>query len=259
MSVNNKRSAKDAKVKSILVSQPEPKDPASPYFRLAKKWDLELSFRKFIQVEGISLNEFRKLGVKPLDYSAVIFTSKVAVDHFFRLMNEMRTEMPPETKYFCVGETTSKYLQKYITIRKRKLFVGERKALDLWAYIEKNAKEKFLFPCSNVHRRELPGMMKEKGIHITEAPIYQTVASDLSNLKDIKFDMICFFSPSGIKSLFKNFPNFDQNNTRIAVFGPTTAKEAVKHGLSVDIEAPRPNMPSMTAAIERYLREQEDE
>lgn len=255
MSVNNNSSVERIALKKILISQPEPKDPASPYFRLAKKWDLDLHFKKFIQIEGINLNEFRKLGVKPLDFSAVIFTSKVAVDHFFRLVNEMRIEMPADTKYFCVGDSTSKYLQKYITIRKRKLFVGERKALDLWPYIEKHSKESYLFPCSNVHRRELPGMMKEKGIKIAEAPIYQTVSSDLSGVDRAEFDMICFFSPSGIKSLFENFPKFEQTKTKIAVFGKATAAEAKKHGLSLDIEAPKPETPSMTSAIEHYLRD----
>ena len=243
----------------ILISQPAPTDESSPYYRLAEKWELKLEFRKFIQVEGISVNDFRKQGINPLDFSAIVFTSKVAVDHFFRLLNEMRVEMPPTTKYFCVSEATSRYLQKYITIRKRKLFVGERKAIDLWPYIKKNSKEKFLFPCSNVHRKELPNQMKEEGLDITESVIYSTVASDLSDLEDITYDMICFFSPSGIQSLYKNFPDFKQNDTKIAVFGPTTAKEAHKNGLRVDIEAPKPNVPSMTAAINHYLWNNSDE
>lgn len=241
-------------IKRVLISQPKPTDESSPYFRLANRWNLDLEFRKFIQVEGISLNEYRKQGIKPLDFSSIIFTSKVAVDHYFRLLNEMRLEMPPDTRYFCVSEATSKYLQKYIVIRKRKLFVGERKAMDLVPFIEKFKNEKFLFPCSNVHRRELPGYMKDKGIDVTEAPIYQTVSSDLSDLIPNSFDMICFFSPSGIKSLFENFPNFVQNGVKIAVFGPTTAKEAVASGLTVEIEAPKPNIPSMTEAINRYMR-----
>jgi len=247
-------------VKSILISQPSPSDHNSPYFRLAEKWDITIDFRKFIQVEGVNLNEFRKQGLNPLDFTGIIFTSKVAVDHFFRLINEMRVEMPADTKYFCVGEATSKYLQKYIVIRKRKLFVGERKAIDLMPYVQKHKKEKFLFPCSNVHRRELPVEMLEKGMDLTEAVIYRTVNADLSDLENIYYDMICFFSPSGIQSLYKNFPDFEQNKTRIAVFGPTTAKEARSHNLRVDVEAPKPNMPSMTAAIERYLRDigQED-
>lgn len=245
---------KDKAVKSILISQPPPSDKNSPYFTLAKKWGVRIEFRKFIQVDGISLNEFRKQGINPLDFSAIIFTSKVAVDHFFGLINEMRIEMPPDTKYFCVGEATSKYLQKYIVIRKRKLFVGERRAMDLVPFVNKHKKETFLFPCSDVHRKELPGYMQENGMNVTESVIYQTVASDLSDLENIFYDMICFFSPSGFQSLYKNFPNFQQNNTRIAVFGPTTAKEARNMGLRVDVEAPKPNMPSMSAAIERYLQ-----
>ena len=244
----------NSSVKKILISQPKPSDSSSPYFRLAEKWGLTVDFRKFIQVQGISLNDFRKQGINPLDFPAIIFTSKVAVDHFFGLLEEMRIEMPPETKYFCVSEATSRYLQKYITIRKRKLFVGERRAMDLAPFVKKHKKEKYLFPCSNVHRKELPNYMRENNIDVTESVIYETVASDLSDLENVNYDMICFFSPSGIKSLYKNFPNFVQNNTRIAVFGPTTAKEALKHGLRVDVEAPKPQIPSMTAAIESYLK-----
>ena len=244
-------------VKKILISQPEPTDAHSPYFRLAEKWGLKIDFRKFIQVEGISLDDFRKQGVNPEDFSAIIFTSKVAVDHFFRLLGEMRLdELPKETKYFCVGEATSRYLQKYIVVRKRKLFVGERKAMDLAPIIiKKHAKEKFLFPCSSIHRKELPNILRENKVDVTESVIYETVASDLSDLENVNYDMICFFSPSGIQSLYKNFPDFVQNNTRIAVFGPTTAKEANKQGLRVDVEAPKPQIPSMTAAIESYLKQ----
>ncbi|MEO0471000.1 MAG: uroporphyrinogen-III synthase, partial [Bacteroidota bacterium] len=195
MSVEKAAETKPKEVKSILISQPKPSDEGSPYFRLARKWGIEIAFRKFIQVEGISLNEFRKQGINPLDFTGIIFTSKVAVDHFFRLLNEMRIEMPPETKYFCVSEATSKYLQKYIVIRKRKLFVGNRRAMDLVPFVKKHKGEKFLFPCSNVHRRELPGFMLENGMDLTESVIYRTVESDLSDLADIYYDMICFFSP----------------------------------------------------------------
>ena len=247
--------AKVKAVKSILISQPPPADQTSPYLTLSKKWGIKVDFRKFIQVDGVSLNDFRKQGINPLDFTGVIFTSKVAVDHFFRLLGEMRAEMPPDTRYFCVGEATSKYLQKYIVIRKRKLYVGERNAMDLLPFINKNKKEKYLFPCSDMHRKELPGYMQDNGMDITETVIYQTVSSDLSDLENIFYDMICFFSPSGIQSLFKNFPDFQQNETRIAVFGPTTASEARNLGLRVDVEAPKPNMPSMSAAIERYLQD----
>ncbi len=247
-------------IKTILVSQPRPGDDNNPYQRLVERWDITIDFRKFIQVEGVSINEFRKQGINPLDFTAIIFTSKVAVDHFFRIAkDEMRVEMPPETKYFCVSEATAKYLAKFITIRKRKLFVGTRTAMDLLPFIQKHKKEKFLFPCSNVHRRELPGVMIEKGMDLTESVIYRTVHADLSDLADIYYDMICFFSPSGIQSLFANFPDFQQNQTRIAVFGPTTAKEAEKHDLRIDAQAPTPNHPSMVAAIEGYLRESNEE
>ncbi|MEZ4772056.1 MAG: uroporphyrinogen-III synthase [Bacteroidia bacterium] len=242
-------------VKSILISQPAPSDAASPYVRLAEKWNLKIDFRKFIQVEGVSLNEFRKQGLHPLDFTAVIFTSKVAVDHYFRLLNEMRVEMPPETKYFCVTDATSKYLQKYIVIRKRKLFVGERTLTDLLPFINKHKGDKYFYPSSNVHKSELLTIMQDKGINVTESIIYRTVDSDLSDLENIFYDMICFFSPAGIKSLFNNFPGFQQNDTRIAVFGSGTAEEALKSGLRIDVEAPKPNLPSMTAAIEKYLRD----
>ncbi|MEM9983814.1 MAG: uroporphyrinogen-III synthase [Bacteroidota bacterium] len=241
-------------VNSILISQPEPQDGNSPYHRLADKYEITIDFRKFIQVEGVSLNEFRKQGLNPLDFTGIIFTSRVAVDHFFGLLNEMRIEMPTDTKYFCVSESTAKYLQKYIVIRKRKLFVGERRTRDLLPYIQKHKKEKYLFPCNEVHRHQLPELMREKKISVEESPLYRTVDSDLSDLENIFYDMICFFSPSGITSLFKNFPNFKQNDTRIAVFGKSTAQEAEKANLRLDVVAPQPELPSMTAAIEAYIK-----
>lgn len=242
-------------VKIILISQPQPTEPNSPYFQIAEKWGVHLEFRKFIQVDGISLNDFRKQNIRPLDYTAIIFTSRVTVDHFFRLINEMRIEMPPDTKYFCVGEATSKYLQKYIVIRKRKLFVGEKKDMDLAPYIQKHNKEKFLFPCGNIHHRELPDYMKSLNMDLTDAVVYQTVSSDVKDLNISDYDMICFFSPAGVQSLFYNFPDFKQGNTRIACMGAQTARESVERGLRVDIEAPTPASPSLTAAIENYIRE----
>jgi len=241
-------------VKSILISQPPPSDTNSPYHRLADKYQIKVDFRKFIQVEGVSVNDFRKQGINPLDFSAIIFTSRVAVDHFFGLANEMRIEMPPETKYFCVSEATSKYLQKYIVIRKRKLFVGERRTDDLLPFIQKHKKETFLFPCAEGHTSSLPGKMREKKVNVTETEIYRTVDADLSDLENIFYDMICFFSPSGITSLFNNFPNFKQNDTRIAVFGKSTSEAAAQADLRLDVVAPQPGLPSMTAAIEAYMK-----
>lgn len=242
------------KVKTILISQPYPTDENSPYFKLAANWGLKIDFRKFIQIQGISLNEFRKQNIQPLDYTAIIFTSKYAIDHFFGLMGEMKVEMPPDMKYFCVSEATAKYLQKYITIRKRKLFVGVRTSRDLIDVVKKHPDDAFLFPCSSIHTKHLTDWMEQNGYSLTKAIIYNTVASDLSDLEDIFYDMICFYSPSGVEALWENFPDFKQNDTVIAVFGPTTAKAATDSGLVVNIQAPKPNMPSMTAAIEDYLK-----
>lgn len=242
------------KVKTILISQPYPNDENSPYFKLADKWDLKIDFRKFIKIEGVSTNEFRKQNINPLDHTAIIFTSKYAIDHFFRLLADLKIEMPPDMKYFCVSEASAKYMQKYVTIRKRKLFVGLRTSRDLIEVVKKHKKESFLFPCSAIHTRHLTDWMEENEFELTKAIIYNTVPSDLSDLRDVKYDMICFYSPSGVDSLLENFPDFTQNDTVVSVFGPTTAKAAIDAGLRVDIQAPKPNMPSMTAAIEDYLK-----
>lgn len=243
------------KVKTILISQPDPTDENSPYFKLRDKWGLKIDFRKFIQIDGVSPSEFRKQGINPLDYTAVIFTSKYAIDHYFRILKDLKVEMPADMKYFCVSEATAKYLQKYIVIRKRKLYVGLRTSRDLIDVVKKHSKEKYIFPCSSIHTRHLTDWMEEKGFNLAKAIIYNTVPSDLSDLKEVKYDMICFYSPSGVDSLLKNFPDFEQNDTVVSVFGPTTAKAAEKAGLRIDIQAPNPNMPSMTAAIENYLKE----
>jgi uroporphyrinogen-III synthase len=242
------------KVKSVLISQPYPTDENSPYFSLAKKWGLKIDFRKFIQIEGVSTNEFRKQSVNPLDFTAIIFTSKYAIDHYFRILKDLKIELPPDMKYFCVSEATAKYLQKYIVIRKRKLFVGLRTSRDLIDVIKKHKKEKYIFPCSSIHTPHLTDYMKEHQFNLVEAVIYNTVASDLSDLKGIKYDIIAFYSPSGVESLYQNFPDFEQGETVVAVFGPTTAKAAEVQNLRVDIEAPKPNLPSMTAALEDYLK-----
>ena len=243
------------KIKTILISQPYPSDENSPYFKLAKEWGLKIDFRKFIQIDGVSVNEFRKQNINPLEYTAVIFTSKYAIDHYFRLMKELKIEMPPEMKYFCVSEATSKYLQKYIVIRKRKLYVGVRTSKDLIEIVKKHPKEKYIFPCSAIHTRSLTDWMEERNYNLAKAVIYNTVSSDLSDLENVYYDMLCFYSPSGIESLLTNFPDFKQNDTVLASFGPTTAAAMRKNDLRVDIEAPKPNMPSMTAAIELYLKE----
>ncbi|WP_436514822.1 uroporphyrinogen-III synthase [Ekhidna sp. To15] len=242
-------------VKSVLVSQPEPSDPNSPYHKLAEKYNLKIDFRKFIEIDPVDIKEFRKQKVNILDHSAVIFTSRNAVDHFFRLATESKIEIPTDMKYFCISETTANYLQKYIVIRKRKIFTGERTAQDLLNVIKKHKNEKYIFPCSDIRTDHIPDFLNENGYEWSEATIYRTVAADLSDLDDVTYDIIAFFSPSGIESLFQNFPEFKQNNTRIAAFGPTTSKAVKDADLILDIQAPLPNAPSMTGAIEVYVKE----
>ena len=242
------------KVGSILVSQPKPSGDKSPYFGLAEKYNLKIDFRPFIQINPIDVKDFRRQKINILDFSAVIFTSRNAVDHFFRLASAMKVETPADMKYFCVSEQTANYLQKYIVIRKRKIFSGQRTAKDLMELIKKHKTEKFIFPCSNIRKNDIPNFLKENEYTYVEAIIYETAASDLSDLADVNYDIIAFFSPSGIQSLLKNFPEFEQNNTRIAAFGPTTAKAVTDAGLLLDIQAPHPNAPSMTGALELYIK-----
>ena len=242
------------RINSILVTQPKPANDVSPYFAIADKYGIQVDFREFIEVQPVSYKDFRREKINILEFTAVIFTSRNAVDHFFRICQEAKLEMPAEMKYFCISEQTANYLQKYIVLRKRKLFVGERTAADLFDVIKKHKGENFLYPCSDIRKDDLPVFMRANNLKFSEAVIYRTVASDLSDLAEVKYDCIAFFSPSGISSLFINFPDFVQDGTRIAAFGPTTAKAVVDAGLILDIEAPHPNAPSMTGAIEAYIR-----
>ncbi|MCF0058913.1 uroporphyrinogen-III synthase [Dyadobacter sp. CY356] len=242
------------KVTSILVSQSRPADENSPYFEIAKKYGIKVDFRPFIQIDGVSYKEFRKQKINILDHTAVIFTSRNAIDHFFRICAEGRVEVPATMKYFCISEQTANYLQKYIVIRKRKIFAGTKTAVELIELIRKHKKEKFLYPCSDVRKNEIPEFADVEEFQFTEATMYQTASADLSDLEDVYYDIIAFFSPSGIKSLFDNFPDFKQNVTRIAAFGPTTAKAVEDAGLILDIQAPLPNAPSMTGALDLYIR-----
>lgn len=241
------------KVKSILVSQEAPADPNSPYLKLAEKYSLKIDFRPFIQVEPVDIKEFRKQKVDILEHSAIIFTSRNAVDHFFQICLELKLDMPADMKYFCINEQTSNYLQKYIVIRKRKIFAGSKDTSDLLEIIKKHKNEKFLFPCSDIRKGDIPDFLRENGFNYSEAVIYHTVAANLSDLTNVYYDILAFFSPSGINSLLLNFPDFKQNNTRIAAFGPTTAQAVRDAGLILDIEAPLPNAPSMTGALELYI------
>jgi uroporphyrinogen-III synthase len=246
--------SREQRVKTILVTQPRPEGDKSPYFDLGKKCNVKIDFRSFIHVEGISAKEFRKEKINILDHSAIILTSRNAVDNFFRLCNEMRITVPETLKYFCISESTAFYLQKYVQYRKRKIFYGNQKFSELMDVIKKNRSEKFLLLCSDIHKDEIPEILDEHKINYTKAVIYRTVCSDLSDLAEVKYDMLVFFSPSGIKSLFQNFPDFSQNNTRIAAFGSTTAAAVKDAGLILDISAPQPQAPSMTMAIEQYLK-----
>ena len=242
------------KVTSLLVSQSRPADENSPYYELAKKYNIKVDFRPFIQIDGVSYKDFRKQKINILDHTAVIFTSRNAIDHFFRICNEGRIEVPATMKYFCISEQTANYLQKYIVIRKRKIFTGTKTASELIELMRKHKKEKFLYPCSDVRKNDIPEFADIEEFHFTEATMYQTMSADLSDLEDVYYDIIAFFSPSGIKSLFDNFPDFKQNFTRIAAFGPTTAKAVEDAGLFLDIQAPLPNAPSMTGALDLYIR-----
>lgn len=242
------------KVKSILVTQEAPTDQNSPYLKLAEKFNLKIDFRPFIEVQPVPIKEFRKQKIEILNYTAIIFTSRHAVDHFFHICRELKIEMPADMKYFCISEQTSNYLQKYIVIRKRKIFTGLKTAQDLLEILKKHKNEKYLFPCSDIRKNDIPDFLLDNGFDFTEAIMYHTVASNLSDLENVFYDVLAFFSPSGINSLFVNFPDFKQNNTRIAAFGPTTAKAVTDAGLLLDIEAPLPNAPSMTGALELYIK-----
>lgn len=240
-------------VSSILVSQPKPNDKNNPYLELTEKYGVRVDFRPFIHIEPTSVKDFRKQKIDILAHTAVIFTSRNAVQHFFQICKECKIDIPADMKYFCISEQTANFLQKFIVVRKRKIFTGERVAKDLFPLFKKHKKENFLFPCSNIRKDDIPNFLKENDFQYSEMILYKTVASDLSDLSDIYYDVIAFFSPSGISSLLENFPDFKQNNTRLAAFGPTTAKAVKDAGLILDIQAPMPNAPSMTGAIKSYI------
>ena len=242
------------KVKSILVTLPKPETEKSPYFDLAKKYNLKIDFRSFIHVEGVPARDFRKDKITLSDFTAVVFTSRNAVDHFFRICEEMRYDVPADLKYFCISESTALYLQKYIQYRKRKIFFGKQTAADLAEVLKKHADEKFLYPCSDVATEDTMNFLQKNGYEFTPAVLFRTVVSDLSDLAEVFYDVIAFFSPSSIQSLFTNFPDFKQNNTRIAAFGVNTHKAVKDAGLIVDIAAPSPEAPSMIMAIENYIK-----
>ncbi len=241
------------KIKTILVSQPEPKMENSPYSRLIDKEKVKVDFRPFIHVEGVDAKGVRQQKIDLNDYTAIILTSRNAVDHFFRIAEEMRFKVPDTMKYFCQSEAVAYYLQKYVVYRKRKIYVGKMNFNDLVPLFKKYKEEKFLLPSSDVLKQQVPDKLDELGVDWTRGIFYKTVISDLSDLRDVYYDVLVFFSPSGIESLLKNFPDFEQNDTRIAVFGNSTVDAATGAGLRIDIKAPTPDTPSMTMALQKYI------
>ena len=242
------------KVKTILVSQPEPQTENSPYFDLAEKNKVKVDFRPFIHVEGVDGAEVRKQKSNIPEHTALILTSRNGVDHFFRIAEELRFQVPNEMKYFCTSEAIAYYLQKYVVYRKRKIYFANNSFKDLIPLLKKHKNEKFLLPSSDVLKAEIPKLLKEAKIEYTRAILYNTVSSDLSDLADVHYDVLVFFSPSGIKSLLENFPEFKQNKTLIAGFGSSTHSAVEEAGFRLDIQAPTPKAPSMTMAIEQYIK-----
>lgn len=249
-------------IKKILVSQPKPSSAKSPYYDIAERFGVELVFRPFIKVEGISAKEFRAQKISILDYTAIVFTSRHAIDHFFTMAKELRVTIPEDMKYFCVTETISLYIQKYVQYRKRKVFFGTTgKIDDLIPTMVKHKGEKYLVPMSDVHNDTISQMLTAKKLNHSECIMYRTVSNDFTEeeVKNFDYDMLIFFSPSGIESLTKNFPDFHQGDIAIATFGPATAKAAKDAGLRLDIEAPSEKYPSMTGALQHYLLENQED
>ena len=244
------------KVSKILVSQPKPTTEKSPYFDIAKKHNVQIDFCSFIKVEGVTAKEFRQQKVSIPDHTAIVFLSRHAIDHFFTLCKELRVTIPDDLKYFCLSETISLYIQKYVQYRKRKVFFGETgKIGDLMPMIQKHKNDKYFIPQSDVHSSELTDLLDLKSISYTSGVMYRTVSNDFTSEEEIDYDMLVFFSPSGIQSLLKNFPDYNQGETAIATFGPATAKSVTDAGLRLDLQAPTPEYPSITAALDAYLKQ----
>ena len=244
------------KIRKVLVSQPKPTSEKSPYFDIAEKYGVEIVFRPFIKVESLSAKEFRQQKVSILDHTAVIFTSRHAIDHFFHLCSELRVTVPEDMKYFCVTEAVALYIQKYVQYRKRKVFFGATgKIDDLLPSMIKHKTEKFFVPMSDVHTDEIKNLLDKSNLQHSEAVMYRTVSNDFASEESFDYDMLLFFSPAGINSLMKNFPEFDQQEIAIGCFGPATAKAVKDAGLRLDLEAPTVEAPSMTAALDMFIRE----
>ena len=243
------------KIKSILVSQPAPQGDSSPYLEMAKSEKIKIDFRPFIHVEGVDAKELRTQKIDLSHYTGIIFTSKNAIDHYFRLAEEMRFSVPDNMRYICQSEAIANYLQKHIVYRKRKISFGEKTFADLLPLFKKFPSEKYLLPAADVLSPDVVKVLDSAPIEWTRATMYRTVCSDLTDINVKEYDMLVFFSPQGIRSLGKNFENFKQDTTKIAVFGTTTEQAAKEAGLRVDVMAPSKETPSMTMAIEKYIRQ----
>ncbi len=241
------------KIRHILISQPPPETDKSPYADLINDHNLDICFRKFIKIESIGAREFRRHRIKIPEYSAIIFTSKNAIDHFFNLCEELRVQISEQMKYFCTSEAIALYLQKYVQFRKRKIFFGKNHFSDLLDVLKKNKTEKFLFPCAENHKKDIPQLLKQNRISFSVAPIYRSVPEDISDVDISKYQMLVFFSPFGIQALRLNFPDYQQGDTVIAAFGKATQKAAEKDGLKVRITAPTKTAPSMVMAMQEYM------
>lgn len=244
------------KIKKVLISQPKPATEKSPYFDIAEKYNLTIDFRPFIKVEGVDSKEFRQQRINISEYTAVVFTAKVAIDHFFALCEELRITMPETMKYFCISEAVALYLQKYIVYRKRKIFFSQTGKMDgLGASLAKHNKEKFIVPVSDVHGEDITAVLEEKKVDFTKAIMYRTVSTEIDKTEIDSYDLFIFFTPAGIASLFKNYPDFEQGEKAIGCFGAATAKAVKDAGLRLDCEAPLPGLTSMTAALEAFIKD----
>ena len=242
------------KVKTILITQPQP-EGKSPYTALEKKYKVKIDFRPFMHLKEITAMEFKEQRISILNHNAVIFTSTKAMDHYFAMIEKLRLRVPDFQKYFCVSEAIANYLQNFITFRKRKIFTGEQTLASLIPIMQKHKESKFIFPCSDLLKNKVNTTLEESGLDYTKAQMYKVACSDLFDLEDVKYDILVFFSPTGVKSLLENFPEFKQEDTRLAVFGPTTIKSVEDNGLRVDISAPSKQAPSMLMALDQYIKE----
>ncbi|SDB86874.1 uroporphyrinogen-III synthase [Williamwhitmania taraxaci] len=242
------------KIKRVLISQPEPQSDKSPFSELATRYSLKIDFRPFIHVEGVSAKEVRQQKIDIAAHTGIIFTSRTAIDHYFRVCEEMRFTVPETMKYFCISEAIALYLQKYIVYRKRKIFYGDSTFKDLMSDIVKHKEDKFLLMLSDIHKLDIPKALDKEKIKYTKGIFYRTVSSDVSDIDLSVYDIVVFYSPSGIKSLLTNFPDFSQGELRIGTFGPTVAKAVKDAGLRLDLQAPTPEFPSMATALEVYIK-----